>query len=102
MHKLPVIVPTASTTSSSTLTRIFLQHGANVIVMGPVGSGKSVLANYVLSTLPKGFTSCTLCCTALMTSKEVQMSIEHHLEKREKVGRAHLAAAGAQAHARLH
>ena len=85
MHKVPIMVPTASTTSSGTLSRIYLQYGVNTIVMGPVDSGKSILANYVLKSLPEYFASCSMCCTSFTTSKEVQTSMERHLERRNKV-----------------
>lgn len=88
MFRLPITVPTPSTTSSSFLARTFLEHGDSTIVMGPVGSGKSVMATALLDNLPQTYASCRMCCTSFTTSIEVQNNIELHLEKRNKVRQA--------------
>ncbi|XP_048505442.1 dynein axonemal heavy chain 2 [Athalia rosae] len=82
-HK--IIVPTVDTARYDYLVGILLSNGFPVLLVGPVGTGKTSTAQSVLESLDsRKYSLLTINMSAQTTSNNVQEAIESRVEKRTK------------------
>ncbi|XP_050431508.1 dynein axonemal heavy chain 2 [Adelges cooleyi] len=80
-----IIVPTVDTVRYNYLTEAYLSKKQPVLLVGPVGTGKTSTAQKALESLNKNtFSFLTINMSAQTTSNNVQEAIEGRLEKRTK------------------
>ncbi|XP_050531221.1 dynein axonemal heavy chain 2 isoform X2 [Daktulosphaira vitifoliae] len=80
-----IIVPTVDTVRYNYLTESYLSKKQPVLLVGPVGTGKTSTAQKALESLNKNkFSFLTINMSAQTTSNNVQEAIEGRLEKRTK------------------
>ncbi|XP_024940642.1 dynein heavy chain 2, axonemal [Cephus cinctus] len=80
-----IIVPTVDTARYDFLVNILLAHGYPVLLVGPVGTGKTSTAQSVLDSLDRlKYILLVINMSAQTTSNNVQDTIESRLEKRTK------------------
>ncbi|XP_046433182.1 dynein axonemal heavy chain 2 [Neodiprion fabricii] len=82
-HK--IVVPTVDTARYDYIVSMLLSHGFPVLLVGPVGTGKTSTAQSVLEALnPRKYSLLTINMSAQTTSNNVQEAIECRIEKRTK------------------
>ncbi|XP_043512192.1 dynein axonemal heavy chain 2 [Frieseomelitta varia] len=80
-----IVVPTVDTVRYEYIVSSLLNNRFPVLLLGPVGTGKTSVLQSVLNSLDKEkYSVLTLNMSALTTSKNVQDMIESRLEKRTK------------------
>ncbi|XP_022235820.1 dynein heavy chain 2, axonemal-like [Limulus polyphemus] len=80
-----MVVPTVDTVRYQFLIRNLIHNGHPVLIVGPVGTGKSLVAGCVLSELDNSsFSVLNINMSAQTSSHNVQEIIESKLEKRTK------------------
>ncbi|MEQ2220854.1 Dynein heavy chain 2, axonemal [Ilyodon furcidens] len=81
-HK--IMVPTVDTVRYNMLVQALVLNQHPVLLTGPVGTGKTSVAQNVLQGLDKKWTALTINMSAQMTSNNIQAIIESQTEKRTK------------------
>eukprot|EP01135_Chromosphaera_perkinsii_P005558 Nk52_evm107s352 gene=Nk52_evmTU107s352 len=82
-HK--IIVPTIDTLRYDFLMRNLLKHNSQVLLVGPVGTGKTAISQAVVQTLdPAIYNTLTINMSAQTSSNSLQHIIESRVEKRTK------------------
>lgn len=80
-----ITVPTVDTVRYEYLVRNLLQKDYPVLLIGPIGAGKTSVAQSVLESFDKTKYSClTINMSSQTTSNHVQEAIESRLEKRTR------------------
>ncbi|KAK5609612.1 Dynein heavy chain 2, axonemal [Crenichthys baileyi] len=81
-HK--IMVPTVDTVRYNLLVQALVSNQHPVLLTGPVGTGKTSVAQNVLQGLDKKWTALAINMSAQMTSNNIQAIIENRTEKRTK------------------
>ncbi|KAK9846646.1 hypothetical protein WJX81_008333 [Elliptochloris bilobata] len=79
-----VVVPTVDTLRVRHVAAALIAAGAHVLLVGPTGIGKSVVAGALMEELPVYWASLTIRAGALTTSSSLQAALEAGFEKRTK------------------
>ncbi|KAM4540607.1 dynein axonemal heavy chain 2-like [Fundulus diaphanus] len=79
-----IMVPTVDTVRYNLLVQALVLNQHPVLLTGPVGTGKTSVAQSVLQGLGKKWTSLTINMSAQVTSNNIQAIIESRTEKRTK------------------
>ncbi|XP_074107880.1 dynein heavy chain 2, axonemal kl-2 [Cotesia typhae] len=82
-HK--IIVPTVDTVRYDYLLNALLTHGCPVLLVGPVGTGKTSMAQSILESLDKSkYSFLTINMSGQTSANNIQDAVESRLEKRMK------------------
>ena len=79
-----MIVPTVDTVRNSYIVDALMKIKKNIMIVGAIGTGKTVLANNLLKELPSTHSKLIMNFSAKTTSNAVQDIIEGPMEKRSK------------------
>ena len=79
-----MIVPTVDTVRNSYIVDVLMKIKKNVMIVGAIGTGKTILANNLLKDLPTTHSQLVINFSAATTSAAVQDIIEGPMEKRSK------------------
>ena len=79
-----IMIPTVDTVRTKHVVSLLLKSGANTLITGNVGVGKSMVVDSLLSELPEGFSGSRVTFSAQTSSNSLQETIESKLEKRSK------------------
>ncbi|XP_078792424.1 dynein axonemal heavy chain 2 isoform X2 [Oryzias latipes] len=79
-----IIIPTVDTVRYNLLVKALVAGQHPVLLTGPVGTGKTLVAQSVLQGLGENWTSLTINMSAQTSSNNVQAIVESRLERRSK------------------
>ncbi|XP_070711337.1 dynein axonemal heavy chain 2 [Pempheris klunzingeri] len=79
-----IMVPTMDTVRYNFLVKALVLGQYPVLLAGPVGTGKTSVAQSVLQGLDKKWTALTVNISSQTTSNNIQAIVESHIEKRTK------------------
>ena len=75
-----IIVPTQESLRLEYLLKLFVSKNANLMIVGPTGTGKSVAGLNLMNSLDKrSYLSTTVALSAKSTANNLQMFIENKL-----------------------
>lgn len=80
-----LIIPTAETSRQLFFLRTYLSHEVPILIVGPTGTGKSVINNNFLMSLPKErYTPICINFSARTSANQTQDIIMSKLDRRRK------------------
>ena len=79
-----LMVPTVDTVRTQHITQLLIESNTNVLIVGNVGVGKSMVVNSCLEELPDRYVGGRITFSAQTSSHSLQDTIEGKLERRSK------------------